>query len=299
MFKLNSKNANLMLLLASIIWGSGFITTQIALNEGITPFQLMFARFFLGSILLNIIFYKRVKKLSKGEIKSGILISIFLFIGFTFQTYGLKLCTASVSAFVTVTYVIMVPFLSWWIYKIKPNVYSIIACFLTVIGVSLISIQDDLKFNIGALITLFAALAFALQIVVTDKYTKEYDPISITVVMTNFACFISLIFVVIFAIFFNDLPVLNIKSVGSILHLGIFSTTIAYLCINIGQKYASAVNVGIICSFESIFAALFSFLFFKEVFTVKMFVGAALLFTAIVVSESKIEFFSIKSTQNP
>lgn len=295
MIKLNSKNANLLLLLTSVIWGSGFITARIALNEGVTPFQLMFARFLLGSILLNAIFFKKVKNLNKGEIKGGILIGICLFVGFTFQTYGLRLCTPSVSAFVTVTYVIMVPFLSWWLYKIKPDIYSVIACVITIIGVSLISIQEDLTFSLGAVLTLFGAFAFAMQIVVTDKYTKKYDPISVTIVMTNFACLVSFGFVAVFAIFYKDLPTLNIKSISSILHLGIMSTTIAYLCLNIGQKYASAVSVGILCSFESIFAALFSFLVFKEVFTIKMIFGAVLLFVAIVVSESKLKIFVAKN----
>ena len=42
--------------LTALIWGSGFIGVSISLSGGLTPLQIMTIRFFIGAVLLGIIF---------------------------------------------------------------------------------------------------------------------------------------------------------------------------------------------------------------------------------------------------
>lgn len=287
---ITSNKAKILLLFASIIWGTGFIFTQITLDEGLTPFQIMFGRFLIASILLNIIFLKKLKSINKEEMKKGILIGVCLFFGFAFQTYGQVYCSPSVNAFITATYVMIVPFLTWVMFKIKPDIYSIIACALTVMGVAFISVNGSLDFNFGAIITLISALFFALQIIFTDRYAKKFDPINLTIVVINLNTILSFFMVLFFGIFYHDIPSLTYKSIISTLYMGVFSTTIAYIFQNVSQKYISSVAASIICSLECIFAAIFSFIFFKEVFTLQMLIGFMLVFFGIIVCETKLKF---------
>ncbi|HSQ90440.1 EamA family transporter, partial [Romboutsia sp.] len=78
------------LVLVAMIWGSGFAGTQLALDGGLTPLQLLTLRFLIGSILLNIIFFKKIKEnINKEVLKNGSILGFFLFIAFTVQTIGI------------------------------------------------------------------------------------------------------------------------------------------------------------------------------------------------------------------
>ncbi len=45
-----------LLIVVTIIWGTGFPITEIALKNGFTTFMLMSSRFIIGSIILIIFF---------------------------------------------------------------------------------------------------------------------------------------------------------------------------------------------------------------------------------------------------
>ena len=47
--------------LTAFIWGSGFIGVSISLSGGLTPLQILTIRFFIGAVLLGIIFFKEMK----------------------------------------------------------------------------------------------------------------------------------------------------------------------------------------------------------------------------------------------
>ena len=82
-----------------------------------------------------------------------------------------------------------------------------------------------------------------------------------------------------------------------LLYLAVFSTTVAYLLQNSGQKYLSASTSAILLSMESVFGTLFSVIFLKDVLTGKMLVGCALMFAAVLLSElpqkKKITTFTV------
>ena len=46
----------------AIIWGSGFIGTKLALDGGLSAIQTLTLRFFIGSTILCIVFYKQIKE---------------------------------------------------------------------------------------------------------------------------------------------------------------------------------------------------------------------------------------------
>ena len=82
--------------LTAFIWGSGFIGVSIALSGGLTPLQILTIRFFIGAVLIGVIFFKEIKNnITKEAIISGSIIGLFLFIAFAFQTFGMSYTTAS------------------------------------------------------------------------------------------------------------------------------------------------------------------------------------------------------------
>jgi len=80
------------LILVTIIWGGGFVASDMAL-ESMRPFQIMAVRFLLGTILMGLISIRSLKGITKSEVKAGGLMGLALFAGFAFQIVGLQYTT--------------------------------------------------------------------------------------------------------------------------------------------------------------------------------------------------------------
>jgi len=283
---MNTKKANMLLLIAAFVWGSGFVGNRWVLDAGFSPFQLIAARMFIASICLNVFFRQKLKTISKGDIQIGVLIGAFLFAGFATQTYGLMHITPAVSAFVTAVYVILTPFMRRMLIKDKLDIFANIGALLTVVGIGLISLDGGFGMSVGIALTLVCAVCYALQTVYTDKYTKIHDPINLTIVMIVFT------FICAFAasLMQGGVPQMSASVALSLLYLGVVPTFAAYLCQNIGQKYTTAVNAAIIMSMEAVFGAILSVLILREVMTLQMIIGSAVVFAAIIIAETKLGF---------
>ena len=111
------------LILVTVIWGGGFVASDMALGS-MKPFQIMMVRFLLASVLMGMISMGQHKKEGKlenraGAIKAGILMGIALFAGFALQIIGLQYTTPSKNAFLTALNVVIVPFIAFVILKKK------------------------------------------------------------------------------------------------------------------------------------------------------------------------------------
>jgi len=293
LFKRSSLFADISLLLVAIIWGGGFIAVKDSLDV-LTPYYQMALRFSISTLLMYIVFYNKVKKINKNQFKHGAIIGVFLFLGFAFQTVGIKYTTAGKSAFLTAVYVVLVPFLQWIIIKRKPDNYSIVGAVICLLGISFLTLQGGFSLNYGDGLTLICAFAFAGQILAIGKYVELDDPLILTIVQLGVAAVLSLIV----ALVFEPIPThMNLRAISSILYLAVFSTTLAFLVQNIAQKYTSSTHAAIILSLESFFGAVFSVFFFNEIFNIAMIAGCILIFIAIITTETKLDFLK-KRTSN-
>jgi len=288
---MTTKKANLLLLIAALVWGSGFVGNAWVLGAGFSPLQLIAVRMFIASICLCTFFRDNLKTISKAEIGIGVLLGAFLFLGFTSQTYALLFVTASVNAFVTAVYVILTPFIRRIIIKDKLDYFANIGAALTVVGIGFISLDGGFDVSVGVILTLICAVFYALQTVFTDKYTKIYSPINLTIVMIVF----NAICASVASAVIDDMPTMTVGAFLSLLYLGIVCTFAAYLCQNIGQKYTTAVNAAIIMSMESVFGALLAVIILGDDLSGQMILGMAIVFIAIIIAETKLQFIKRKT----
>lgn len=249
MEKKKSLFADLSLLLVAIIWGSGFVATKNALDL-MTPFYIMGFRFTIAAVALTIISFKRLKKATKLDVKAGIIVGFFMFLGFAFQTVGLKYTTAGIQAFITASNVVMVPFLYWMLSKKRPDNYEMFGAFLCFIGIGVLSLDNNLNIGLGEFLTFFCAIGYALQIVAVGHYANEVDPFVLSTVQLYFAAIVSFIIAFIFE---PKLTVITNDMIFPIVYLGIFSSMIAFLIQNIAQRHTSSTHAAIILSMEAVF----------------------------------------------
>ena len=129
----------LLMLITALMWGSGFVGMAMGLEHW-TVFQLMALRFTLATVLLAVIFNKKLKLISKNVFWKGSVLGAILFIAFALQTLGLDYTTPSKNAFLTAINVIIVPVIAYVIYKRRFDRYEIFAALVAIVGLSLIHI---------------------------------------------------------------------------------------------------------------------------------------------------------------
>lgn len=278
--------ADLGLLLVALLWGAGFLFTKRGLDY-ITPLWMMSMRFVGATIIMSIVFYKNFRRISKSDLKAGLVIGIFLYIAFATQTIGLQYTSISNQAFLTATNVVFVPFLVWMVYKKAPDKFAFIGAALATVGIGLITLKEGLHLNVGDMWTLACAVFFAGHIVSIGFFAKENDPIALTIVQFAVAAVLSLVS----ALMMEPLPAkIGSEAMLSVGYMVLASTLLAFLLQNICQKYTPSTHASLILSLESVFGTLVAVVFEGEMFNLQMALGCITVFAAILLIETRFEF---------
>jgi len=282
------KLAKPMLFAAALIWGTSFFIMKNALDN-VPVFALLAIRFTAGAILLSIICIKKWRDFTPDYLWRGAVVGGFLFLAYTVQTFGLSMTTPSKNAFLTAVYCVLVPFFTWAVVKRRPDRFNIAAALLCVLGVGLVSLNEQLSINLGDLLTLLCAVFYASHIVAVEKLSPGKDIYLITVFQFAFAALYSWIGTLTTEIF----PVEAISDPAVFLplaYLCVMATTVALLFQNVGQIWSDPASASVILSLESVFGVLFSVVCYGDEVSVKMLCGFALIFVAVVCSETKFSF---------
>ena len=291
---LSRKLAKLMLFLAAFIWGTSFFIMKNALDS-IPVLWLLTFRFGTGAILLGLFCWNKWGSVfQKDYVWRGAILGAFLFAAYATQTFGLVYTTPSKNAFLTSTYCVLVPFLYWWLARQRPDRYNILAALLCVAGVGLVSLTGDFTITVGDLLTLCSALFYALHIVAVNKLSPGKDIYLITVFQFAATALLSVSGAFLLR---QDFPA-PIFSQPQILlplaYLCVLCTTVALLFQNVGQVGSDPSSASVILSLESVFGVLFSVLFYGDPVTPRLLAGFALIFVAVLCSETKFSFLRPK-----
>ena len=289
-----AKFATPLIILATIIWGSSFVVMKNSVDV-LPTFWLLAIRFSASAIVLAIVFLPRWKVCDKQYLIGGTVMGFCLFVAYTFQTYGLERTTPGKNAFFTAVYCVIVPFLSWFIAKRRPDKFNVLAAFLCIGGIALVSVtgSNASAFNLGDVLTLIGGFFFACHIVAVSKYSEGRDIFILTTL--QFASFAIFSWIGVLVTQTTVSPsVFDQDMVLGLVYLVIFSSCGALLFQNIGQKYTAPATAAVLLSLEAPFGVLFSILLTDERPTALMFLGFALIFLAVVCSETKFSFLRKK-----
>ncbi|HZK27476.1 MAG TPA: DMT family transporter [Thermoclostridium sp.] len=295
--------SDLSILGITIVWGSSFILMKNLLDY--TPiFAYLSLRFILATIILCILFNRRLKDINKQVLKWGILVGLMVFGGMMFQVVGLQYTSASNSAFITGLCVVIVPLLSSIYLKKKPSNYAFVGAFLAAIGLFFLTGAFEFKFNKGDFLTFLCAICFAFQVILIDKAASKHDPVLIAVLQIATA---AVFFTVIWGFQKFSLPVVNTTLITTILWTGALGTALAYGVQTVAQKYTSPTRTALIIACEPVFAVIFAWVIpnsagVTEKPTLYTIIGCVMIFTGMLLSEipsmklSKRQSKSYKST---
>lgn len=276
--------ADFLLLIVAIFWGVTFKLVQNAIAD-MPVFIFLFWRFFLSFLLMFILFYKKIS-FDKESLKAALLLGIFNFLVFSFQTFGLLYAPSSVVAFITGLYVILTPIVAFFIFKKRISPYAIIGVILAFLGIYLLTGANIGSFGKGALYTFIATVFVALHINYTDIFSKKYNLYTLVTFQFLAVALLSLIFIP-----FEKGSVTFSKDVIIALTVTVlFATVFAYFIQTYAQKFTTSTKTAIIFAMEPVSAAIFAY-FYGETLSLIQITGAVLVILAMLIAELGDLFF--------
>jgi drug/metabolite transporter (DMT)-like permease len=293
------------LILTTLIWGSTFFMAKDILTVW-PPVAYMLVRFVAAALLLALMFPRQLARARREEWRAGATLGLLMGVGFGLQAAGQVYTTASKSAFVTGLTTPLVPFVAYLILRAKPSVENLIGVVFASLGGLLILAPQgtDGSVNLGDLLTLAATALFAMHITLMSIYARRYDVRQLTVLqIASSAC--------LFTFAWSGLQAWEIfagaaampqafaretaplvwsgRIVWQLVYLATVATVGSFLCWTWGQARTTATHAAIIFSLEPVFATLFAVAVIGagEWMGPRGFVGAALVFAGIIISEMR------------
>ena len=282
---------SILLLLATVIWGSAFIAQSVGM-ELIGPFTFQAIRCLLAvlfllplSLLLDLGKKDGVSSLRRWLDprlwKAGIICGLALFVAASLQQVGLVYTDAGKAGFITAMYIVLVPVLGIF-RKQKPSKAVVISVLMAVAGLYLLSCLNADGINKGDLLVTGCAFAFAVQITCIDMLGLQLDGVRLNCVQALVVSLLSIPFV----IFTETVELQNLLACWLPLGFaGILSMGVAYTLQIQGQKYLEPATASLIMSLESVFAVLGGWLVLKETMAPHEIAGCCLVFIAVILSQ--------------
>lgn len=288
------KIAKPMLFSSALIWGTSFFIMKNALDV-LPVFYLLAIRFTVGAVLVGLFCWNKWKTFTPDYLWRGVLIGGLLFAAYSIQTFGLSLTTPSKNAFLTAAYCVMVPFFYWFVSKVKPDKFNVIAALLCVTGVGFVSLNESLSINAGDLLTLLCAVFYASHMVAVSEVSVDKDIYLLTTLQFAFAA----LFAWMAGLMGGSFPLQAVQDPAvfmPLVYLSVMATTVALLFQNVGQVWSDPASASVILSLESVFGVLFSVIFYGDQVSIQMALGFALIFAAVLCSETKLSFLRRRDT---
>ena len=274
--------ADVGLFYCAAIWGATFFLVKGALDN-IDPVILVAYRFLLAGIGLLIYLLVTGRPVFAGLGRAAFL-AVILWLLYIPQTIGLEYTTASNSGFITGLFIAFVPLFLRTIFKRKPTLMEVLASGISLIGLWILT-GGLVDVNVGDILTLVAAMTYALHLLYTDKYMKAgADPF---VLICQQFLLVGLMSLVTGLIFRLPLGIVSPSAGWVVLFLALFPTLSAFVIQTVAQKYTSPLKVSLIFALEPAFAAMFAWTLGGETIVRHRALGGLLIFIALAMSGLK------------
>lgn len=288
--------ANLLLLLTAAIWGFAFVAQRVG-SQYVGAFTFNGIRFALGSLsLVPLILYFDKKKgkqpVATGQPKistfksilPGLIVGCVLYIAATLQQVGLNYTTAGKASFITGLYMVIVPLLGIFLkHKIGKNSWLGVA--IAVVGLYLLSVNEDFSISFGDLLELIGAVFWSIHILTIDYFSDKIEPLKLSALQFATCSVLSLTT----AFIFEDITIAGISSaLVPILYGGLLSVGVAYTLQVVAQKNAKPSHAAIILSMESVFGAIGGALLLSETMSTRGYIGCFLILMGILATQINI-----------
>ena len=275
--------------LTSILWGSAFVAQDMGMDF-IGPHTFNVGRFLVGFLVLIPFFlFFDLKKIKKKSINGKktlfylIILGFILGVGQALQQISLIYTDVANTGVFTVMYVLIVPFMSYFIFSKKIHWSIWPAVVFCLIGGFLLSELKNVSVRYGDTLGVLSAFCWALHIIYISKILKFFN-FPITIAMSQ--CFVAFMFTILPMFLFENPSFNNIfKDVYEILYVGILSSGLAFLLQTYSLQNLTPAPAAIVFSLEGVFAAIFAWLILDQFLNELKILGIFLILFAVIFSQ--------------
>ncbi len=279
--------ADFLMLLTAMIWGSGFVAQRIGMDY-IGPYLFTGLRFMLGAIVLLPLVLRQGRGAARHEpflqrslLLGGLCMGLALTLGINLQQVGLLFTSVTNSGFITGLYVIVVPLLGLIIGQ-RTGLGTWLGAILAVLGMALLSIDEDFQVASGDWIQLAGAFVWGLHVLLVSFFVGRHDAIRLAFIQFVTCAVISLML----AALFEEASLNAIwLAVPALIYGGVFAVSVGYTLQVVAQKHAIASHAAIILSLEAVFAAIAGALFLDESLSLRGYIGCALMLCGMLAAQ--------------
>ncbi|MFD2646835.1 DMT family transporter [Devosia albogilva] len=278
--------ATLLLIICTALWGFAFIAQKTAMDS-MGPLTFAGTRYLLGGLLvlpLALWEYRRRKRaFTRADLLATAVMCLAFFGGSWLQQAGLATTTVTNGGFLTGLYVFFVPVVGWLLFRVLPHPAVWLAVPAALVGIYLLNGGQLESFTVGDVMIIISAVFWGFHVTLLGHLARTTG-LPITVSAASFL--VAGILATVIALP-TEAPTLSGISAGwlEILYAGVLSTAVGFTLQAVGQQYVPPANAAVILSAESLFAALGGASLLGERLPPVGYLGAALIFLAIVTAE--------------
>ena len=273
----------------SILWGSAFIAQDMGMDF-IGPHTFNVGRFLVGFLtLLPFFIFFELKKIKNKNIDGKKVFSYLVLLGFilgvgqALQQVSLIYTDVANTGVFTVMYVLIVPFISYFIFSKKIHWSIWPAVIFCVIGGLLLSELKNISVRYGDALGILSAFCWAVHIIYISKTIKFFN-FPITIAMSQ--CFFAFLFTIVPMIAYENPSISNVlKDSYEILYVGVLSSGLAFLLQTYTLQNLTPAPAAIIFSLEGVFAAIFAWLILDQFLNEIKILGIFLILFAVIFSQ--------------
>jgi drug/metabolite transporter (DMT)-like permease len=280
--------AELALAVCTLLWGSTFVVVKNSLDHS-SVFVFLAMRFTLAGICMAISRPAVFRVLQREEIFAGVRLGFFMFCGYAFQTAGLRYTTASNSGFITGSSVVLVPLILVLFWGKRVTLWVYFGTLAAAAGLYFLTVPltGVAHLNHGDVLTFFAAISYAVHIILVGEYARERSAAALSVLQV-LACALLAWLTAMGAdairwqpMWFHSTTQLWI----GIAVCAVFATGVAFSLQLWAQQYTSPSHAAILFTLEPVFAVITSYLVLGERLGLRSLAGAGLVLAGILAAE--------------
>ncbi|QGZ62606.1 DMT family transporter [Paraburkholderia acidisoli] len=274
--------ANLLMLVAALIWGSAFVAQRLSL-DAIGPFLFTGIRFLLGAaVVLTFVGLRRranranlaaAPLFDAAVMRSGAVLGLVLAVAISLQQIGLGYTKIANAGFISSLYVVIVPIFGVFL-RHRTGAGTWIGAALAAVGLYFLSISEHFSVMDGDWYQLGCAIVISVQVMLVSHYAPRHDPLALSIVQFV-ACGAVCLAI---GLACEPLRLADVvRAAPTILYGGALSVGVAYTLQVVAQRDAAPAHAAVIFSMEGVFAAIAGWAALGETLTARALGGCALM----------------------
>lgn len=295
--------AEASLVALAIIWGTSHVITKDILATHSPSFYTT-ARFGLASVVFLVIFWRHLINRPWSEFRQGVLLGLCSFAGIAFYVGGLIFTQASKAGFISGLHLVFTPVVAYLAFRTQPRSEHLIGLLVAVVGFLIMSAPGGSPgvgggLNVGDLLVLLAAMAWAVHIAATTAFAMKSDvrTLAVTQVLTVALMASAVHLSLRIAGFEPSLNPVDRKFLWQIGYISLVVTCLAALLQTGAQRRVSSTQAAIIYALEPVTSAVFAYFVFGEQLGFRRGAGAALILSGVTISRLGVRGLTNRPTR--